>query len=260
MTRADADKCPFANDVAFALSRGDVVWLQGPSGVGKTTVAGEVAGLGGASVTRRLGFAVEVTWDAAVPPRERCGAMFQQTTLIDALSVGGNVAHALAARGGAAPGEAKRLVRDRRGLRQTSAARFEMLVGADRGEYITRGDTAGREPERPRDDRGDNLIQSTAAPPQTGRGRGPGLGARRAEDAPGALGWHGAPRVARRARTKRHTTRGAKVSWTSGEVRGFRAGRSRCSSRSGSASWSSTSRSRGWTKPRRAPSPRSSLR
>ena len=155
VTRADADKCPFANDVAFALSRGDVVWLQGPSGVGKTTVAGEVAGLGGASVTRRLGFAVEVTWDAAVPPRERCGAMFQQTTLIDALSVGGNVAHALAARGGAAPGEAKRLVRDRRGLRQTSAARFEMLVGAD----IPRGDAAGREPERPRDHRGDNLIQ-----------------------------------------------------------------------------------------------------
>mmetsp|Transcript_33855 Transcript_33855/g.104831 ORF Transcript_33855/g.104831 Transcript_33855/m.104831 type:complete len:255 (+) Transcript_33855:129-893(+) len=149
VTRADADKCPFANDVAFALSRGDVVWLQGPSGVGKTTVAGEVAGLGGASVTRRLGFAVEVTWDAAVPPRERCGAMFQQTTLIDALSVGGNVARAGGAR--------------RRGAR--------------------RGETARR-------------------------GRGPGLGARRAEDAPGALGWHGAPRVARVAARAAEARRG----------------------------------------------------
>ena len=43
----DAARCPFVNGrVEFSLARGGVVWLTGPSGVGKSTVAAEVAGLG----------------------------------------------------------------------------------------------------------------------------------------------------------------------------------------------------------------------
>ena len=105
----DPSKCPFRDDgeVKFQLARGEVVWLQGPSGVGKTTLAAEVAGLGSA---RRLGIHVTVEWDASIDKRERVGALFQQTTLVDALSVGGNVANALAACGVHSVEEPKRLV------------------------------------------------------------------------------------------------------------------------------------------------------
>ena len=94
----DASKCPFAEDaVSFELGPGDVVWLQGPSGVGKSTIAAEVAGLGArrGALEKSLGVSVAVDWAAGVPVAERCGAMFQQTTLVDALSVGGNVRCAL---------------------------------------------------------------------------------------------------------------------------------------------------------------------
>ena len=105
----DAARCPFRDEeTQFALGHGDVVWLQGPSGVGKTTLASEVAGIGGSA--RRLGIRVKVAWDPAISARERVGALFQQTTLIDELSVGGNVENALAACGVGNPSEAKRLV------------------------------------------------------------------------------------------------------------------------------------------------------
>ena len=112
----DASKCPFAEDgVSFELGPGDVVWLQGPSGVGKSTIAAEVAGLGArrGALEKSLGVSVAVDWAAGVPVAERCGAMFQQTTLVDALSVEGNVRCALAAAAkpaGDAVAEAKRLV------------------------------------------------------------------------------------------------------------------------------------------------------
>ena len=128
----DASKCPFAEDaVSFELGPGDVVWLQGPSGVGKSTIAAEVAGLGArrGALEKSLGVSVAVDWAAGVPVAERCGAMFQQTTLVDALSVEGNVRCALAAAAkpaGDALSEAKRLVeavgldwaRDRRKMPQ----------------------------------------------------------------------------------------------------------------------------------------------
>ncbi|KAK7238948.1 ABC transporter [Aureococcus anophagefferens] len=128
----DASKCPFAETaVSFELGPGDVVWLQGPSGVGKSTIAAEVAGLGArrGALEKSLGVSVAVDWAAGVPVAERCGAMFQQTTLVDALSVEGNVRCALAAAAkpaGDAVAEAKRLVeavgldwaRDRRKMPQ----------------------------------------------------------------------------------------------------------------------------------------------
>ena len=56
---------PLANVYAWAQSKGYVifvVWLQGPSGVGKTTIASAVAGLGEGArrLERALGARVEV--------------------------------------------------------------------------------------------------------------------------------------------------------------------------------------------------------
>ncbi|KAJ1462876.1 P-loop containing nucleoside triphosphate hydrolase protein [Pelagophyceae sp. CCMP2097] len=97
----DAAKCPFAEkNVSFALRAGDVLWLQGPSGAGKTTLAGAVTGLEShRSLRRRFGLEVDVEWSPSIPAGERCGAMFQSTTLLDALAVGANVACALEATG-----------------------------------------------------------------------------------------------------------------------------------------------------------------
>ena len=104
----DASKCPFRDDGEVnSIGAGRGRLAQGPSGVGKTTLAAEVAGLGSA---RRLVIHVTVDWDASIDKRERVGALFQQTTLVDALSVGGNVANALAACGVHSVEEPKRLV------------------------------------------------------------------------------------------------------------------------------------------------------
>jgi len=53
-----------------------------------------------------------VAWDPNIPTRERCGALFQSTTLLDSLTIAGNVAVALAAAGkkGDQQAEIKRLI------------------------------------------------------------------------------------------------------------------------------------------------------
>jgi ABC-type lipoprotein export system ATPase subunit len=85
----DSGKCPFANEeVRFELRPGDCVRLAGVSGSGKSTLATYVAGLGNASTLRKtLGVEVECRWDPSVPEGERCGALFQSTTLLDSLTV-----------------------------------------------------------------------------------------------------------------------------------------------------------------------------
>ena len=86
---ADASKCPFANDeVRFELRPGDCVRLAGVSGSGKSTLATFVAGLSSAAALRQtLGLDVECRWSPTVPEGERCGALFQSTTLLDSLTV-----------------------------------------------------------------------------------------------------------------------------------------------------------------------------
>ena len=90
-------KCPFGNkEVSFELTAGSCVCLAGNSGAGKTTLAMCLAGLSApASLRKNLNIAVECRWNDNVPPQERCGVLFQQTTLLDELTVAGNLHVAL---------------------------------------------------------------------------------------------------------------------------------------------------------------------
>lgn len=95
--------CPFGNDsVAFSVYRGGCVCLAGNSGAGKTTLSTFLAGLSHEKQLAKLGIqATQCDWDPSIPPRERCGVLFQQTTLLDGLTVAGNVCVALESSGDA---------------------------------------------------------------------------------------------------------------------------------------------------------------
>jgi len=90
-------QCPFGNDsvVEFALHPGDCVLLSGHSGLGKTTLAMCIAGLLPQHVLHKLQIDVDCTWDPSLCERERCGVVFQQTALLDELTVAGNLCVAL---------------------------------------------------------------------------------------------------------------------------------------------------------------------
>jgi ABC-type nitrate/sulfonate/bicarbonate transport system ATPase subunit/ABC-type transporter Mla maintaining outer membrane lipid asymmetry permease subunit MlaE len=89
-------RCPFQQDeILFELHPGDCVWLQGPSGVGKTTLAMSVADLVSVNVHCKLHMNVELSWRDGIPVAEHCGVLFQTTTLLDDLSVAGNLVVAL---------------------------------------------------------------------------------------------------------------------------------------------------------------------
>lgn len=90
-------KCPFDQAVEFSLSPGGCVSLVGNSGMGKTTLGTVLSGLpGNDSVLRKLDIQIEsCDWDPRIPTVERCGVLFQQTTLLDELTVAGNLAIAL---------------------------------------------------------------------------------------------------------------------------------------------------------------------
>ncbi|KAL9189068.1 hypothetical protein ACHAXT_011558 [Thalassiosira profunda] len=98
----DASKCPFTNPtVSFALRRSGCLHLAGPSGAGKTTLSNYIAGIlppkkGKKMLRNTLGIEItECAWDERIPGGERAGMLFQQTTLIDSLTVAGNVCVAL---------------------------------------------------------------------------------------------------------------------------------------------------------------------
>jgi ABC-type transporter Mla maintaining outer membrane lipid asymmetry ATPase subunit MlaF len=93
-------KCPFGTALEFTLRRGGCVCLRGPSGRGKTTIATVLAGVAGRGAGRhavpsKLQMEVRCEWDPSIPFQERCGVLFQQTTLLDDLTVAGNLAVAL---------------------------------------------------------------------------------------------------------------------------------------------------------------------
>jgi len=100
--KIDPDRCPFINDtVSFTLNRGSCVHLAGPSGAGKTTLSNYIAGIlhpekGKNMLRNTLGIAIDTCkWNSSIPQGERVGMLFQQTTLLDSLTVAGNVCVAL---------------------------------------------------------------------------------------------------------------------------------------------------------------------
>mmetsp|Transcript_33909 Transcript_33909/g.72298 ORF Transcript_33909/g.72298 Transcript_33909/m.72298 type:complete len:609 (+) Transcript_33909:163-1989(+) len=98
----DPQKCPFLNStVAFTLRRSSCLHLAGPSGAGKTTLSNYIAGIlppNKGKVMLRNTLGIEITdckWNESIPQGERVGMLFQQTTLLDSLTVAGNVCVAL---------------------------------------------------------------------------------------------------------------------------------------------------------------------
>lgn len=93
------DKAPFGESIEFSLRAGSCVELRGPSGRGKSTIANVLTGIHEAShqrsLLKTLQLEVVCDWDQDIPVRERCGVLFQQTTLLDELTVAGNLAVAL---------------------------------------------------------------------------------------------------------------------------------------------------------------------
>lgn len=90
-------KCPFEEPVEFSMHAGGCVCLSGNSGMGKTTLGTVLSGLPGhLNVLKKLDIKIEVCeWDPSIPVVERCGVLFQQTTLLDELTIAGNLSVAL---------------------------------------------------------------------------------------------------------------------------------------------------------------------
>lgn len=91
-------KCPFTNRISFELYPGSCILLKGNSGAGKTTLSTFLAGLAGESSLHKLDIQAMIKWNPCIPVQERCGVLFQQTTLLDELTVAGNVRVALQGR------------------------------------------------------------------------------------------------------------------------------------------------------------------
>lgn len=90
----DGPKCPFGNsNVEITLNEGSCVWLKGNSGFGKTSLSTFLAGL--STDLKHIDIKAECNWEPSIHPRERCGVLFQNTTLLDELTVAGNLCVAL---------------------------------------------------------------------------------------------------------------------------------------------------------------------
>ena len=89
------EACPFTNEkLGFELRQGEVVWLRGASGAGKSFTCLHLAGL-----AELPGAKVHAQWNSSVPAAERVGFLFQKGVLIDSLNLAENVALALRASG-----------------------------------------------------------------------------------------------------------------------------------------------------------------
>ncbi|OEU07597.1 P-loop containing nucleoside triphosphate hydrolase protein, partial [Fragilariopsis cylindrus CCMP1102] len=93
---------PFGNEngIEFTLYEGSCIELRGPSGVGKSTISTVLTGINHGtrhekSLLQKLSLDIQCLWSTSIPKNERCGVLFQQTTLIDELTVAGNLAVAL---------------------------------------------------------------------------------------------------------------------------------------------------------------------
>jgi ABC-type nitrate/sulfonate/bicarbonate transport system, ATPase component len=97
--RPKGSRCPFGNAISFDLRPGGCVWLRGSSGRGKSTLASYLCNILPQSTLDKLQISASCQWNPSLQPSERCGVLFQQTTLLDELTVAGNLAIALDAVG-----------------------------------------------------------------------------------------------------------------------------------------------------------------
>jgi ABC-type transporter Mla maintaining outer membrane lipid asymmetry ATPase subunit MlaF len=92
---------PFGNnEIEFTLYEGSCIELRGPSGVGKSTISTVLTGINNGTrhektLLNKLSLDIQCIWSTTIPINERCGVLFQQTTLLDELTVAGNLAVAL---------------------------------------------------------------------------------------------------------------------------------------------------------------------
>ncbi|EOD40923.1 hypothetical protein EMIHUDRAFT_222339 [Emiliania huxleyi CCMP1516] len=99
VARRTSDSCPFLNEeLAFELCPGEVVWLRGASGAGKSYTSLHLAGL-----AKLPGAEIHMEWDPSVAAAQRIGFLFQKGVLIDSLSLAANLA--LAAEAAALPAD-----------------------------------------------------------------------------------------------------------------------------------------------------------
>jgi ABC-type multidrug transport system ATPase subunit/ABC-type transporter Mla maintaining outer membrane lipid asymmetry permease subunit MlaE len=96
VTATPGPRAPFGETISFSIYPGGCVLLSGRSGIGKSSVASFVAGL--QPSLGHLDVDATCDWDESIPTLQHCGVLFQQTTLLDELSVAGNLAVALRGR------------------------------------------------------------------------------------------------------------------------------------------------------------------
>ena len=91
-----SEDCPFLNDrIVFALRPGEVLWLRGSSGAGKSYCCMHISNL-----ATLPGASVSVRWDESIPAGQRIGFLFQKGVLLDSLNLSENIALALRASNG----------------------------------------------------------------------------------------------------------------------------------------------------------------
>eukprot|EP00039_Didymoeca_costata_P002597 m.61354 g.61354 ORF g.61354 m.61354 type:complete len:499 (-) comp11402_c0_seq1:1299-2795(-) len=113
--RKENDKCTFSNsEIDIEIGRGELLWLQGASGAGKTLCSLHLLG-----IQKAPGVSAEVEWDPSVQASERCGMLFQQGVLIDSLTVSENIALSLMSAGLEASSSAIKASLEKVGLRLT---------------------------------------------------------------------------------------------------------------------------------------------
>lgn len=132
---ADPDSAPSVLD--FTLRPGSCVHLRGKSGAGKTTIASQLidslakSGSHRHALQNQLHLNVDVEWNKSIPLKERCGVLFQQTTLLDELTIAGNISVALT------------LHKDKFSSQQQRQLRIKQLLDSVGLEYHT---VAGKRP------------------------------------------------------------------------------------------------------------------
>ncbi len=82
------DTCPFGNDlIEFELEKGECLWIKGPSGVGKTSIASDLADL-----SPLRGAKTSIEWEEKISSKVHpIGILFQQGVLVDALNLKENL-------------------------------------------------------------------------------------------------------------------------------------------------------------------------